>query len=91
MFEIPKKSFNPSYQLQQRVVLLENQLRILNNTLQRYFVAGRLRTDRTAPVDSNDVQPPDQLYDRVLTADYEYILINDANDLKWRRIALNTF
>lgn len=82
---------NPIDQTQQRITNLENKVRILNNTLAAFFLKGRLRTDRTAPVDSDDVQTPDLLYDRVVKDDYEYILIDDAGMLKWRRISVSMF
>lgn len=86
-----KPSFNPVTQYEQRIALLELQVRTLNDTLNRYFVKGRLRTDRTAPANSADVQTPDQLYDRVVTATFEYILINNAGALAWRRITAAAF
>ncbi len=91
MKSIPKFSFNSPEQAEQRIALLENKVRLLNDTLKFYFVQGRLRTDRTAPTSSADVQTPDLLYDRVLKDDYEYTLINNAGTLEWRRITNSSF
>lgn len=84
-------TFNQSYQVEQRIVFLENQVRDLNKTLQRFFLQGRLRTDRAAPTSKTDVQPPDKLYDRVVTPTYEYVLINNSTVLEWRRVSISTF
>lgn len=84
-------TFNTPDQAEQRLVFLENQNRTLNFTLKPYFLQGRLRTDRTSPTSSADVQPPDQLYDRVVDASYEYILINNSGTLEWRRVAISVF
>lgn len=84
-------SFNPNNQLTQRVVLLEKQMRELNSTLAAYFVKGRLRTDRSAPANSADVQTPDLLYDFVLTPTFVYVLIDNAGTLAWRRITAAAF
>lgn len=83
--------FNKSELGAQRIVLLENQVRNLNTSLVPFFLKGRLRTDRTAPVDSNDIQTPDLLYDWVIKDDYAYLVIDDSGDLKWRRITLDVF
>jgi hypothetical protein len=83
--------FNNPDQIIQRIVALENQINDLNQTLNNIFVKGCLRTDRTAPTSSADVQTPDRLYDRVLKNDYEYILIDNAGALAWRRIAISVF
>lgn len=91
MKNVNQTSYNTSDQFSQRIALLENNMRILNNTLAAYFVLGRLRTDRTAPANSADVQTPDQLYDRVVTDAYEYILINNAGSLEWRRLTASSF
>ncbi len=84
-------NINPVGQYEQRIALLENQIRNLNSALKAFFVAGRLRTDRAAPTSSADIETPDQLYDRVLKDDYEYVVINDAGSLAWRRITLASF
>jgi hypothetical protein len=89
--QLQKATFNLSSQVEQRLVSLENDVRNLNNTLVQYFLKGRLRTDRTAPANSADVQTPDRLYDRVTDTSYEYILINNAGTLEWVRIAISTF
>jgi hypothetical protein len=91
MKNIDNHSYNTPDQFSQRIALLENQMRILNNTLAAFFVKGRLRTDRTAPTSSADVQTPDKLYDRVVKNDYEYILIDNAGTLEWRRLTASTF
>lgn len=83
--------FNSDNQLERRVNELERQSRNLNNTLQAFFVQGRLRTDRTAPTSSTDIQSSDQLYDVVLKNNYEYVVIDNAGVLEWRRVALSTF
>lgn len=83
--------FHPPEQYERRIANLENQVRALTATLKGYFVLGRLRTDRTAPTASNDVQSPDQLYDRVVATNYEYILVNNSGTLEWIRITCATF
>lgn len=83
--------FNTANIATQRIVGLENQVRNLNFTLVPFFLKGRLRTDRTAPANSNDIQTPDLLYDWVIKDDYAYIVVDDAGDLKWRRFALGVF
>lgn len=82
---------NDKAELEQRIIYLEDQVRNLTQTLNAYFIKGRLRTDRTAPVDSDDIQTPDKLYDRILLDDYEYTVINDAGALKWRRVTNSVF
>jgi hypothetical protein len=84
-------SFNPTAQFEQRLVFLEDEIRNLNNTLARYFLKGRLRTDRTAPTSSSDVQSPDKLYDRVVDTSGEYLLIDNAGTLQWRKITISVF
>jgi hypothetical protein len=84
-------AFNPPSEIEQRVVFLENQLRIINKLLQPYFLQGRLRTDRSAPANSGDVFDSDKLYDRVVDANYEYFLIDNAGTLEWRRVAITVF
>lgn len=84
-------TFNPESQIEQRLVFLEDQLRSLNNTLNAFFLKGRLRTDRTAPANSADVQVSDQLYDVVYTPTLAYVLINNAGTLAWRSIILSAF
>jgi hypothetical protein len=82
---------NPNAQLLQRIANIENQLRSINNTLLPFFVAGRLRTDRTAPTSSSNVEAVDELYDRVVTTSYEYILLNNSGTLEWVRLSVSTF
>jgi hypothetical protein len=91
MKNIDNHSYNTPDQFSQRIALLENQMRILNNTLAAFFIKGRLRTDRVAPTSSADVQTPDKLYDRVVKNDYEYILIDNAGTLEWRRLTASIF
>lgn len=91
MRDMNNSSFNSNDQTQERIVNLENKLKILNNTLAAFFLKGRLRTDRTAPINSADVQTPDLLYDRVVKDDYEYILIDNAGTLEWRRLTASIF
>lgn len=87
-----QNSFDSSSEALRRVAFVESQIRNLSQTLQGNFVLGRLRTDRTAPANSADVVPQqDLIYDRVLTSTFEYILINNAGTLEWRRITLNAF
>ncbi len=57
--------------------------------LKNKVVIGRYRTDRTAPISSNDVQTPDKEGDIVRDGGYEYIVVNDSGTLKWARIALD--
>ncbi len=84
-------AFNPPEQFEQRLVFLENAMRNLTNTLPKYFLKGRLRTDRTTPTSSADVQPPDQIYDRVVDTTGEYLLIDNAGALEWRMITISVF
>lgn len=86
-----QSKFNPADQFERRIQALEGQLRNLNNVLNGFFVKGRLRKDRTVPSASNDVQTPDQLYDRVVSTTYEYILVNNSGTLEWIRITCATF
>lgn len=90
-FSNAEPTFNSPQEALRRIILLEAQVRNLSKTLNSFFVKGRLRTDRTAPANSADVQGPDALYDRVLTKDFEYVLINNAGSLAWRQITLNSF
>ena len=91
MFDNLDLQFNRPDEALRRVILLENQLRILPTSGQAYFIQGRLRTDRVAPANSADVQAQDLLYDRVLTPTFEYILINNAGTLEWRQTILSSF
>ncbi len=83
--------FNSPDMISQRIALLENQQRNLNNTLPAFFLKGRLRTDRTAPANSADVETPDQLYDLVYTTTFAYVLIDNSGALAWRRIIMSAF
>jgi len=91
MFDNIDGIFNTSDQTLQRVVLLEDKFRNLPVSNQAYFVQGRLRTDRATPANSADVQLQDLIYDRVLTNAFEYVIINNAGTLEWRRATLNAF
>ena len=90
-YNLQDHTLNLPTQIEQRLVFLENQVRDLTITLARYYLKGRLRTDRTSPANSADVQTPDKLYDRVTDTSYEYILINNSGTLQWVRIAISTF
>jgi len=76
---------------QDRIRRLEETVRLLELKLANSYVLGRLRFDRTAPVDSLDVQTPDKLYDIVRDENFEYVLINVAGNLRWRRISYVAF
>lgn len=84
-------SFSNIAEAIRRIALIESQLRILSQTLQAFYIQGRLRTDRVVPTSSADVQAQDAIYDRVLSPTFEYILVNNAGTLAWRRITLNAF
>jgi hypothetical protein len=87
-----QNTFNRPDQFEQRLVDLENQVRDLNKILQNFFLQGRLRTDRAAPTSSTDIAAGiDKLYDRVITTTYEYILLNNAGTLQWKRVSISTF
>lgn len=88
----PQNSFDGQDEALRRVAYLEIQNRNLPRSLKANFITGRLRTDRVAPTSSANVIPNlDLIYDRVLDANYEYILIDNAGTLEWRRIALSSF
>mgnify|MGYP001617386430 CR=1 FL=1 len=78
-------------QLAERVKRLEQQLEYLPSTLDALYIKGRLRTDRMAPANSADVNTFDILYDIVRDTDFEYILIDDGGDLRWRQIIMSAF
>lgn len=84
-------TFNTVNETIRRIALLETQVRNLTRSLEGFYIKGRLRTDRVAPTSSADVQAKDFIYDRVLSTSFEYILINNAGTLAWRRITLNSF
>lgn len=84
-------TFNTPDEALRRVALLETQVKNLTRSLQSFYIQGRLRTDRVVPINSADVTPLDALYDRVLSATFEYILINDSGTLAWRQITLSSF
>jgi hypothetical protein len=88
-----KESYNVSATTvyEERIKRLEQRMDNLSNYLQMLFLKGRTRVDRSAPVSSADVQPPDMLYDVVWSSDYLYIVVDDSGVLKWRRITLSTF
>lgn len=84
-------TFNKTDENKQRLINLEDNFRAAPQTFGRYFLKGTLRTNRPAPANSTDVANSDQLYDRILTNAYEYILIDNAGALEWRRIAISVF
>lgn len=92
--EYSNHNLNPISQFEQRIALLEDQVRQLTNTiiLKDSFIAGRLRTDRTPPTTSSDVQTPDRFNDQVFMSNYLFICNTDNSDnLQWVNIPLNTF
>lgn len=76
---------------EERVKRLEQRLNNVKDDLTSFFVLGRLRIDRSAPLNSTDVQGLDTLYDIVLKDNYIYYLINNSDALEWRRVALSSF
>lgn len=77
---------------EERIRRLEERLQVLEQNLPSSFVKGRLRTDRTtAPASSTDVNYTDQLYDVIVIAGAEYILLNNSGTLNWQKITLSTF
>lgn len=85
-----KSSFSGSSNLEERLKRLEQEQANSTNFLNTYTL-GTLRTDRTAPTSSADVQTPDKLYDVVRDNNYEYILINRSGTATWVRIIMSTF
>lgn len=85
------QSINNDQDIYRRLVFLENQMKNLNVFLAQFFIKGRLRTDRTAPTSSSDVQAPDQLYDMVIDNSDIYVLIDNSGALSWRSVAISTF
>jgi aromatic ring hydroxylase len=78
--------------LETRVRRVEENLQFLQNQLANTYFLGRLRVDRTTgPANSADVHPGDKLYDVIRDTNYEYVLINDAGTLAWRRISYSAF
>lgn len=77
--------------LEERLKRVEQKLSTLNNVLSGFFTIGRLRTDRVAPNSSTDVLTLDALHDIVRDTNYTYVLINDSNNLRWRRITMSSF
>ena len=76
----------------ERIRRLEDRLNFLESNLPSTFLQGRLRTDiTTAPASSTAIDYTNQLYDVVLLADAEYIVINNSGALAWRKITLSTF
>lgn len=74
-----------------RIARIQDTLNNTLNNLDSTYVKGRIRLDRTPPINTLDVNKTDLLYDRVLTTTYEYILVDNAGVLNWVRSALNTF
>jgi hypothetical protein len=77
--------------LDRRISRLENRIRNINDDLSSVFVLGRLRVDRTAPINSSDVNTLDLLYDVYIDETNIYYLINSSGTLEWRLIALSSF
>lgn len=83
--------------LEERVKRLEEQQAAWGNRFFNTFMIGRLRTDRTAPTSSTDVQTPDMIYDvvrqNVITTGvaYQYTLINNAGTLVWVRTIMSSW
>ncbi len=90
-FNILKTPQSQSDYILTRINRIQNDLDATLSNLDATYVKGRLRFDRPAPANSTDVNDTDLLYDRVVTATYEYILINNAGTLNWVRSALSTF
>lgn len=76
---------------EERLRRVEEQVRLLNNLAYNKSILGRLRTDRTSPVNSSDVQSPDLEYDMVRDDSYQYVLINNSGTLQWMRWSYSTF
>ncbi len=76
---------------EERIRRLESDVRDIQSKLANNYLLGRLRFDRTAPVNSADVQTPDALYDVVYTPTFVYILVNDSGTLTWVQYAVSTF
>jgi len=78
--------------IEERLRRLEQQVEYLVPSLNSVYIIGRLRTDRNSPANSADiVAGVDLLYDIVRDATYEYILIDAAGTLAWRRIIMSSF
>lgn len=90
-FNTIDNTFNTTEEAIRRIAVLESQFRNLSRSLTAFYIKGRLRTDRVAPANSADVQAQDAIYDRVLDANFEYILIDNAGTLAWRQITLSAF
>lgn len=82
---------NTSNDLQRKVEKVADDLETLTISLKSQYMRGRIRTDRTAPINSSDVQTPDKIYDVVYTATDMYVLINNSGTLAWRNISLGVF
>ena len=76
---------------EERLKRVEEQVRALEVLAANSAILGRLRTDRTAPTSSTDVQPPDLEYDMVRDDSYQYVLVNNAGTLNWLRWSYSTF
>ena len=78
--------------LETRLRRVEEELLSLRNQLANTYCLGRLRTDRsTGPANSADVNSTDKLYDVIRDTSFEYVLINDTGNLRWRRITYAAF
>lgn len=76
---------------EERLKRVEEQVRALEVLAANSAILGRLRTDRTSPTSSTDVQPPDLEYDMVRDDSYQYVLVNNAGTLNWLRWSYSTF
>ena len=92
MLNQTNETFNNPDEAMRRIAFLEDQLLNLTNTLNGLYQLGRTNTQRAVPANSADVVAGfDLLYDRILTATNEYILIDNAGTLEWRLISLSSF
>ncbi len=83
--------FNNPEELMRRLITVEDRLNIIQSNASLNYIQGRLRTNRVVPANSADVVPTDQLWDRIIGKDYEYILRNNGGTLQWVQISLSTF
>lgn len=83
--------FNSNDEIMRRLIAVEDQLNFITNVASLTYIQGRLRIDRAVPANSADVAVTDQLYDRVVTTAFEYILVNNSGTLEWVQITVSTF
>ncbi len=76
-----------------RLIIVEDQLRFINQTQQQYSPQGRTRTNRTVPTSSSDVNQYDKLYDEIPTSTgwYKLVAVTNTNVLQWVIVTVNTF